>query len=75
MTITLVDLATSDFIVFAVIYKPWKTFARALKELSRGFKQSRKSRRLSQGHISKNMPKSSKIYDYTRRAHVLRGVM
>ena len=51
------------------------TFARAqssgvpLKELSRV-----KLRRLTREHISKNIPKSSKIPDYTRRAHVLRDV-
>ena len=65
--------------MFAVIserkYKPSKTFARALKELSRVFKQNRKFRRLTRGHISKNIPQSSKIHDYTRRAHVLRDVM
>ena len=30
--------------------------------------------RLTREHISKNIPKSSKIHDYTRRAHVLRDV-
>ena len=38
-----------------------------LKELSR-------VRRLTPEHISKNIPKSSKIHDYTRRTHVLRDV-
>ena len=53
-----------------------KTFARAqsngvpLKERSRV-----KLRRLTRVHISKNIPKSSKILNYTRRAHVLRDVM
>ena len=50
--------------------KSSKTFARAqssgvpLKELSRV-----KLRRLTREHISKNIPKSSEIHDYTRRAH------
>ena len=62
MTMPLVDLAS-------------KTFARAqssgvpFKELSRV-----KLRRLTREHISKNISKSSKIHNYTRRAHILRDV-
>ena len=33
-----------------------------------------KLRRLTREHLSKNVPKSSKIHNYTRRAHVLRDV-
>ena len=40
-----------------------------MKELSRV-----KLRRLTGEHISKNIAKSSKIRDYTHRAHVLRDV-
>ena len=40
-----------------------------MKELSRV-----ELRRLTREHISKNIPKSSKIHDYTRRAHVLRDL-
>ena len=32
-------------------------------------------RRLTREDILKNIPKSSQIHDYTRRAHVLRDVM
>ena len=80
MMMPLIDLATSGFILFATRKcdrksKSSKTFARAqssgvpLKELSRV-----KLRRLTREHISKNIPKSSKIHDYTRRARVLRDV-
>ena len=65
----------AGFILFAVITLPSKTFATALKELSRMSKQSRELRRLDREHISKNIPKSSKIHDYTCRAHVLRDFM
>ena len=41
---------------------PWKELLRV------------KLGRLTREHISKNIPKSSKIHDYTRRAHVLRDV-
>ena len=46
-----------------------QTYQGPLKELSRV-----KLRRLTGEHISKNIPKSSKIPDYTRPAHVLRDV-
>ena len=41
-----------------------------LNYLSRILNKSRKSRRLIQEYISKNVPKSSKVHDYTR-AYVL----
>ena len=63
----LIDLATSSFILFTIIVqekiKSSKTLARAqssgvpLEELS-----CVKLRRLTQEHISKNIPKSSKIH-------------
>ena len=60
---------------YSVWSEPSKTFARALKKLSRVFKQSRKLRRLTRVHISKNIPVFQNSWFSTRRAHVLRDVL
>ena len=80
MTMPLVNLATSGFILFAARSfdrksKFSKTFARAqLSGVPLKIHSRVKLKRLTREHISKNISKSSKISDYTRRAHVLRDV-
>ena len=66
----LIDLATTDFILFTVIVREKnRRCRRRLREAS----QSRKFRRLTQEYIWKKIPKSSKMHYYTR-AHMLHDV-
>ena len=74
MTMPLVDLATSSFILFAVIMRV-KIFEYVRESPVEGAFEVNFACEVeaikSIKHISKNSPNSSKIHNYTRRAHVL----
>ena len=55
--------------------KSSETFARAQSRVPLKVFSRVKLRRLSGEHISKNIPKSSEIHNYTRRGHVLRDAV